>query len=98
MADEKRYFFDDPKNVRLVLYALYVCCALLLLVDFFIHRHVIHDWERLIGFYAIYGFVVCTFIVLGAKVLRTVLMRGEDYYKRKERQAQTNEGREPGDA
>lgn len=80
MADDRRYFFDNPRNVKLVLVTLYVSCGILLLLDFIVHRHTSHDWERLLGFYAIYGFVGCTAIVLGSKVLRTLVQRPEDYY------------------
>ena len=34
------------------------------------------------GFYGIYGFVCCVALVLAAKVLRKIVMRGEDYYDR----------------
>ena len=78
----KRYFFDNPRNVKLVLYTLYISCGILLLLDFIIHRHVTHHWEGLLGFYSIYGFVGCTAIVLGSKVLRVMVERSEDYYEK----------------
>lgn len=80
MKDQKQYFFDKPRNVSLVLNTLYIICGLLLLLDFVVHRHIIHHWEELIGFYPIYGFIGCTAIVLGSKVLRTFVQREEDYY------------------
>ena len=55
-------------------------CLGLLLIDFFYHRHVIHEWEALWGFYGLFGFVACVTLVLVAKELRKVLKRGEDYY------------------
>ncbi len=84
MAEKKEYIFDNPRNVRLVLYTLYGSCAILLLLDFIIHRHIIHQWEQLLGFYSIYGFLGCTGIVLGSKVLRILVQRDEDYYERDE--------------
>jgi uncharacterized membrane protein len=80
MKDEKAYIFDDPKNVKRVLYILYGCCALLLILDFVIHRHVIHSWENLWGFYPIYGFVGCVILVIVATWMRNFIMRDEDYY------------------
>lgn len=77
---EKQHLFDRPENVNRLLRGFYVVCALLLLLDFFLHRHVSHDWENLPGFYAIYGFVACVLLVLIAKQLRKLLMRREDYY------------------
>ena len=50
--DERKHFFDDPGNVKKVLRVFYVICAVLLLADFVVHRHVYHEWEGLWGFYA----------------------------------------------
>lgn len=75
-------FFDKPKNVKRVLHALYGCCVLLFLLDFVIHRHVMHSWENLWGFYPVYGFVGCVVLVVVAKWMRTFLMRSEDYYEK----------------
>ena len=84
MDNHKKYFFDNPKNVKLVLYGLYSSCVILFVLDFVIHRHKIHPWEGLLGFYAIYGFVGCVVLVLVAKWMRTFLMRDENYYLREE--------------
>jgi len=81
MADKKLYLFDKPRNVKIVLYGLYVCCALLFGLDFIIHRHFIHPWEGLLGFYAVYGFVGCVLLVIISKWMRLFLMRDEDYYE-----------------
>ena len=77
---EKRHIFDDPKNVKRVVYLLFLVCAASLLGDFFVHRHMDHPWEAMFGFYAFYGFVACVALVLIATGLRKLLMRGEDYY------------------
>lgn len=91
MNSEKPHFFDKPGNVRLVLRALFTLCALLLALDFVIHRHVYHSWENLWGFYALYGFVGCVLLVLVARWMRTFLMRDEDYYLRREQAADRDE-------
>lgn len=87
MSTEKTYFFDKPRNVRLLLRVLYACCAVLFALDFVIHRHIYHSWENLWGFYALYGFVGCVLLVVVAKWMRTFLMRDEDYYLRREQAA-----------
>jgi hypothetical protein len=79
-AKKKSHIFDDPRNVRRAIYALYAVCGLSLIADFFTYRHVDHPWEAYWGFYCIYGFVACVFLVLIAKQMRKVLMRGEEYY------------------
>jgi drug/metabolite transporter (DMT)-like permease len=58
----------------------FMLCAGLVLADFIFHRHTIHPWETLWGFYALFGFVACVLLVLIAKVMRLFLMRSEDYY------------------
>jgi hypothetical protein len=80
ISDEKQYLFDAPKNVKRLLNGFYVCCVVLVALDFVIHRHVLHNWENLWGFYPIYGFVGCVILVLVATWMRTFLMRDEDYY------------------
>lgn len=79
--DTKQYFFDKPRNVNLVIFTLYVSCGILVLLDFIIDRHAYHRLENLLGFYSIYGFIACTAIVLGAKVLRNLVERSEDFYE-----------------
>ena len=78
---ERRYLFDDGRNVRRLLWTLYIACAGVFAADFFVDRHGYHPWESLLGFYAIYGFVACVLLVLLAKQLRKVLMRRDDYYE-----------------
>jgi len=77
---EKAYLFDRPENVRRLLLGLYVACGVLLVADFIFHRHVVHPWEGLPGFYPIYGWVSIVVLVLLAKQLRKLVMRDEDFY------------------
>ena len=77
---EKKHLFDNPQNVKRLLLGFYIVCAVLLLLDFVLHRHIAHSWENLPGFYAVYGFVACVLLVLVAREMRKLLMRKEDYY------------------
>jgi hypothetical protein len=81
-VNEKKYWLDEPKHVLLVVRLLYVACALVFLLDFTGLRHAEAPWEGWPGFYALYGFIGCTALVLIAKELRKILMRGEDHYDR----------------
>lgn len=81
-AGEAPRWVEQPANVKKIVIALYAVCALLLAIDVWIHKHGPFAIEHLWGFYGIYGFVGCVFLVLAAKVMRIVLMRGEDYYDR----------------
>lgn len=78
--DGKKYLFDEPRNVRFVVRALLVACALLVGLDLVLHRHAAHPWEEMFAFYAFYGFVACVLLVLLAKEMRKVVMRDERYY------------------
>jgi hypothetical protein len=80
LSPDNQAFFDKPQNVTRILHVFYICCALLFALDFVIHRHTVHSWENLWGFYPIYGFVGCVVLVIVAKWMRTFLMRPEDYY------------------
>ncbi len=84
-------FFDKPENIKKMLRVFYVICALLVAADVIVHRHTYHTFERLWGFYPLYGFVGCVVLVIVAKWMRTFLMRSEDYYDDKEAQAAPSE-------
>ena len=77
---DQRGFFDNPRNVKAVIYGLFTACAALLGLDWVIHRHVGHPWEAWFGFHAVYGFAVCFGLVLAAKEFRKLVRRGEKYY------------------
>lgn len=90
---EKQHLFDNPRNVKRLIWALYICCGILFLLDFVINRYTYHEWEKLWGFYPIYGFIGCVILVLVAKWMRTFLMRDEDYYDKEElRDSEPKEG------
>lgn len=78
----RKYWLDDRRNVRKLLYALYVACALLLAADLFYHKHAILDFEGWFGFYGAYGFAACVALVLAARELRKLVSRPLDYYDR----------------
>ena len=71
--------------VRWLILGFFVWCALLVLTDLIVHRHLtfaegLLPIEGRFGFYAVYGFVAYVLIVWGSIFLRKVLMRSEDYY------------------
>jgi hypothetical protein len=78
--EQKKYLFDNPRNVSILIRCLYIICALLVVLDFILHRHTTHEWEHITGFYAIFGFTAYLVIVLGANQLRKLVGRKEDYY------------------
>ena len=72
--------FDRPENVKRLLGFFYALLVVLLLVDFFIHKHAEFPWESAPGFLAAYGFVSCVGLIFAAKLLRIFIKRDEDYY------------------
>ena len=80
MQEKKEYWLDDKRNVTKIYIGVWIACALLLVAEIFVHLHGHFEVENLFGFYGFFGFVGCVGLVLGAKVMRVVLMREEDYY------------------
>jgi len=80
-TSEKKYLFDDPKNVKILLGCFYASLGVLLLIELFIHKHPHFEWEAWPEFFAVYGFVACVVLVIVAKYfLRPLVKRDEDYY------------------
>jgi hypothetical protein len=69
MKQEKPYWLDSKDNVTKIYRGVWITC---------LHPH--FAIESLFGFYGFFGFIGCVGLVLGAKALRVVLKRPEDYY------------------
>lgn len=82
MNSEKKSWLDDPQNIKKIIYALCGLCALLCAADLFYHKHVHFEFEDWFGFFCWFGFVSSVGLVVGARVMRKVLQREEDYYDR----------------
>jgi len=79
-ARKRRYWLDDPANVRRLIWGLLAVCILVVAADLFYRKHVHYGFQHWLGFDGAFGFVSCVFLVLAAKQLRKILKRGEDYY------------------
>ena len=71
---------DRPGNPKKIIIALAIACAVVVALDFTYEKHGAFEMENLPGFFAIYGFVSFTGLILLAKLLRKLIMRPEDYY------------------
>jgi hypothetical protein len=80
LPGEAPRIWDNPQNVRRLLWVVYGISAVLVLLDFVVDREIHHPWESFPAFYAIYGWAACVSLVIVAKQLRKVLIRSEDYY------------------
>lgn len=76
-------WFDHPQNIKRLKIGFYVVLGLLVLPDFFMHKHTlfspVEGWP---GFYALFGFIACVVIILVSKLLGFALKKPEDYYDR----------------
>ena len=77
---EEPHWYDNKRNIKRILYTIYVICAALFLAEFFYHKHAFFSFDSWFSFYAIYGFIMSVGLVIGAKVIRIFLMRREHYY------------------
>lgn len=96
---EKKHFFDDEKNVTLIMRLLFAGSAILVLLDFVVDRKIYYPLEQIPAFYPLYGFIGCVLLVVVAKWMRIWLMRSEDYYqnlKQKQEQSDNNTTQQQG--
>lgn len=83
----KPLFWVSRKAARIALVALHVAAFVSVLVELlWPFPEDTHAVERIHALdfpasYAIYGFVSCVLLVLVGRVLRRMVMRGEDYYR-----------------
>ena len=82
MKSEKKYWLDGPRNVRKIVYALCLLCAVLLVTDLLYHKHPHFEFEKRFGFFCWFSFIAGVCLVLGSRVMRKLLQREEDYYDR----------------
>lgn len=79
--NSKRYLFDNPRNVKILLGCFYASLLVLLIIEVFVRKHPHFAWEAWPEFYAVYGLVACVVLVVAAKyILRPLVKRREDYY------------------
>ncbi|MFC1849360.1 hypothetical protein ACFL27_04040 [candidate division CSSED10-310 bacterium] len=72
--------FDNPRNVKIFLIGFYIFLGILLIADFFIHKHADFPWQEAHNFFAAYGFLSCVSLIFIAKALRLLVKRKEDHY------------------
>jgi hypothetical protein len=73
--------FNNPRNIKILIYSLYVVLAVLVISDFFIPKHGYFPWEDKTNFFAAYGFLSYVILIIVAVVLRFLVKRDENYYE-----------------
>lgn len=80
----KREFdwFDKPQNLKRLKILSYIILAASVLAEFLVPSHGAHHlWEKIPGFYALFGFATCAVMIIVSKLLGQYwLKRDEDYY------------------
>jgi Ni,Fe-hydrogenase I cytochrome b subunit len=80
-SKDKKYLFDKPGNMKILAWSFFLSLVLLLVLEFFVHKHTHFPSEEWPEFYCVFGFVAFVALVLSAKyILRTLVKRREDYY------------------
>ena len=79
ITDDERWL-DRPGSVDTVIRILVFLSVASVLADFTYEKHGHWGFQNWFGFDAAYGFVACVALVIAAKGLCVLLMRGEDYY------------------
>ena len=81
----KNFFswLEDPKKAQILKLIFVIFCVGLFFADFFYDRHPHFSADKIFGFYAIYGFLMFTFIIFASKVLRFFVIRSEKFYGEK---------------
>jgi hypothetical protein len=70
----------DPVLTARLKFLFYGSLVISVLIGFFVHAHPHFWWESNPAFHAIYGFIVCVFIILGSKSLGHYIKREVNYY------------------
>ena len=71
---------DRPGSATKIFYALIAVCVVVFAWEFTYEKHGHFTAEDYPGFYAVYGFVMFTALILLAKGLRVLIKRPEDFY------------------
>lgn len=82
--NDSRHWLDQPQNIKRLWRGFLVVLALTVAAGFFVDLHPHFEIEGWFGFYALWGFVTCLLMIVGAKVLGLLLKRGDTYYARDE--------------
>ncbi|MQA67219.1 MAG: hypothetical protein GEU76_15170 [Alphaproteobacteria bacterium] len=84
MTDDrhKTPWIERKGNLTWIHRGLWIACAGLALADFFYHKHTVFRIEEFPAFYGLLGFIACVGLVFGAREIRKILKRGENYYDR----------------
>jgi hypothetical protein len=73
-------WLERPGSVAKLVALLVIVCVALVLSDFLYEKHGYFAEENVVGFFAMFGYVMFTLLVLAAGGLRVLVGVREDYY------------------
>lgn len=82
--NDKPYWLDQPRNVKLLWRGFLVVLALTVLAELLVPLHPHFEIESIFGFNAWFGFLVCIAMIVGAKALALLLKRYDTYYGKRD--------------
>jgi hypothetical protein len=74
-------WLSRPDNIRKLWIGFIAVLVLIVLAELAIKRHTITAIDAIFAFNAWYGFAACVALILGARLLGTLLKRRDDYYE-----------------
>ena len=77
---EKTHWLDHPENVRKLWWGFLGVLALTVVAELVVALHPHFEVESWFGFHAIFGFLACAAMIVGAKGLGLLLKRPDTYY------------------
>jgi uncharacterized membrane protein len=80
MSEQPKSGLDSKDFGSRVFWILVVLCAVVFALGFTFEAHGHFEAEHIPGFYALYGFIMFTALILAARLLRVFIKRPEDYY------------------
>jgi prolipoprotein diacylglyceryltransferase len=81
--DSEPGWFERRENQNKLFYGLLTVAGILTASEFLYEHHPHFDIENIPEFFELFGFVAFVAIVFAGRLLRTVIMRDEDYYDRR---------------
>ncbi len=88
---KRQHWLDDPVNVKRLWRGFLVVLALTVVGGFCVDLHPHFEIEKLPGFNALYGFITCLLMIVGAKALGLLLKRDDGYYTGDKREDKRDE-------
>jgi hypothetical protein len=76
----EEHWLVRPKTVRVLWIIMIVILAITVLLQLGAHVHGVFHVDETFGFNAWYGLGACVLMVVGAKVLGTIIKRKDTYY------------------